>query len=85
MFPAMRCKLLVHSYQNGEHVQHWGFYNCSIWNKFVNLTVSYLKSTVCEAVIEIGSYDAAKFKQQINSKIWRDTFEHSAGKRQLMW
>ena len=60
MFPVMHCKLLVHSHQNGEHVQYWGFYNYSIWNKFLNLTVSYLKLMVCKAFIEIGLYNAAK-------------------------
>lgn len=62
MFPVMYCKLLAHSHQNGEHVQYWGFYNYSIWNEFLNLTVSYLKFTVCKAFIEIGSDNAAKLQ-----------------------
>lgn len=62
MFPAMHCKLLVPSHQNGEHGQYWGFYNYSIWNKFLNLTVSYLEFTVCKAFVEIVLYNAAKFQ-----------------------
>ena len=69
-FPVMHCRLLVHSHQNGEHMQYWGFYTYSRCNEFLSLTVSYLKFTVCRAFIETGLYNAAKFQATNSFKDW---------------